>query len=75
MPRYFYSLSNATKVNDYPDGMVLPDLQAARAHAIIVARELAANKSQIELQGLTLAVSDSAGREVLEFLLAEIPDE
>ena len=75
MARYYFRLSNHGSVDDRPEGMDLANLRAAREHAIAVARDLAKNTKPRQMRGVVLAVLDSEGRKLLDFPLANIPQE
>jgi hypothetical protein len=75
MTRYYYRLFDGESVDDRPDGMDLPNLEAARRHAIAVAKDLARNRTTAQNRGWAVGVLDSAGRQLLEVPLADIPND
>ncbi len=75
MARYYFTLFNGEPVDDRPDGMDLPNLTAARRHAIAVARDLVKNQPRTELRGWTLAVQDDEGQALFDILLSAIDHE
>jgi hypothetical protein len=74
MSRYYFRLLNGKPVDDRPDGMDLPDDEAARQHAIAVANDLARNRSPAELRDWIVAVLDSEDRRIFDIPLGNIPE-
>jgi Domain of unknown function (DUF6894) len=60
MPRYFFHLTNGDSVADEV-GEEFDVVEAARAHAIAVARELSGNRVPDDLVGLYISVVDERG--------------
>lgn len=76
MSMYYFSLHDNADVTDF-DGTDLPDLNAAREHAIAVARELMFKRHGMldrEWAQWTMSVRDDAGQEVLSFVLPDVDD-
>jgi hypothetical protein len=73
MPKFYFNLCNKTPVPDN-DGTELPDVEAARSHAISVARELMFRRRGMLGQDWThwtMSVRDHAGNEVFSFGLLD----
>jgi hypothetical protein len=60
MPRYFFHLTNGDSVADEV-GEEFDVVEAARAHASAVARELSGNRVPDDLVGLYISVVDERG--------------
>jgi Domain of unknown function (DUF6894) len=65
MPRYFFHLTNGDSVADEV-GEEFDVVEAARAHAIAVARELSGNRVPDDLVGHQISVVDERGVEVFK---------
>jgi hypothetical protein len=63
MARYFFNLTNGKTVRD-PDGEEFADLDAAKASAIVAARDFARNKLPLAINGVYVSVADESGTEV-----------
>ena len=66
MPRYYFHLHNAIEATD-EEGTVLPDLDAAKAHAIECARELMSDeirRGRINLNHW-IGIEDEQGAQLL----------
>lgn len=77
MPRFYFHLRNEQSITD-TDGTELPDIEAARAHALVVAHELMFNRDGMleqDWSGWTMSVQDAEGREVFSFTLADAGSE
>jgi hypothetical protein len=62
MPRYFFHLTDGElSLADDEVGEELDHVEAARAHAIAVARELSGNRVPDDLVGLYISVVDERG--------------
>lgn len=73
MPMYYFSVRNGDTLQD-TDGTDLPDADAAREHAIEVARELMMGSHGMlgrAWSEWTMTVRDSAGSQILSFALAD----
>lgn len=73
MPMYYFHLYNNETIKD-ADGTELADVTAARAHAIVVARELTFNSSEISDQAWsawTMRVHDRHDIELFSLLLSD----
>lgn len=76
MPRYYFHLSDKRCVTD-PYGTVLLAQNAARGHALAVARELMFNSTGIlghRWSHWTMLVKDKDGKNVLTLPFSEVPD-
>jgi len=62
MPRFFFNLTNHTKVND--DRGELCTLEQARNTALEVAAELGRNQNRNKIRGVSIAVTDEDGTEL-----------
>lgn len=75
MPVYRFNLCNADSVLDH-EGTDLPDDDAARTHAVAVARELTFHDCamfDMDWSRYTMSVIDDAGREILSFAVDAFP--
>jgi hypothetical protein len=61
MARFFFHVTNGTTVRD-EEGEVCPTLEAARAHAARIVREL--SQSGKSYEGFAVSVADEQGNEV-----------
>ncbi len=73
MPRYFFNLNDGQKIIPDLEGTELPDDDAARAHAVQVARELARNRER-ETRSWRLAVCDAEGTLCFELLFGSMDE-
>jgi hypothetical protein len=71
MPRYFFHLTNGDSVADEV-GEEFDVVEAARAHAIAVARELSGNRVPDDLVGCYISVVDERGVVVFKVPLYSI---
>lgn len=64
MPTFFFHIRNGGELTEDPDGSDLPDLAAARAEALVAAREVAAErvKAGMAVIGWSIEVTDGDGR-------------
>ena len=62
MPRFFFNLTNHTKIKD--DRGELCTLDEARNTALEVAAELGRNQNRNKLRGLSISVTDEDGLEL-----------
>jgi hypothetical protein len=70
MPRYFFHLTDGElSLADDEVGEELDHVEAARAHAIAVARELSRNRVPDDLVGLYISVVDERGAVVFKMPL------
>jgi hypothetical protein len=65
MPRYFFKLTNGDSIVDEV-GEEFDLVEAARGHAVAVARELSRNQLSDALVGLYISVVDERGVEVFK---------
>jgi hypothetical protein len=71
MPWFYFHIRNGDAFEDNdPDGLDLPDLEAARAEALQVARDFWEDWSHADI-GMAIEVADEAGRTVLTVPFAE----
>jgi hypothetical protein len=68
MPRYFFDLTNGDTLADEV-GEEFELVEAARGHAVAVARELSRNGPPIALVGRYISVSDERGVVIFKVLL------
>jgi len=74
MPQYFFHIRNGDAFEDTdPDGEDLPDLDAARAEALQIARDFWEDWAHAEI-GMAVEVVDEAGRTVLTVPFADVVD-
>ena len=76
MARYYFFLRGDVDVAD-AEGTELPDLDAARKHAVTVAHELMFRRDGMldrDWSRWTMSVRDSDGQELLSFALVEFGD-
>jgi hypothetical protein len=71
MPVFFFNLRDGSEGTADPEGVNLPDLQAAKNYAMEVARELM-NRNEVERRHWQLNVFDSDGSLVAEVPFAKI---
>jgi hypothetical protein len=73
MPRFFFHARDGDQRLDDPEGVDLPDLDAARAEAAVGAREIAAGRIRQGqmLDGQSLEICDEAGRTLATIPLAD----
>ena len=64
MPLYYLHIRNGDKLEVDPDGTELPDLNAAVAEALKVARELLGEVNDLRRDAV-IEIADGAGRTVL----------
>jgi hypothetical protein len=64
MPLYYFHIRNGDKLERDPDGMELPDMDAALAEALTVARELLGEISDLGREAV-IEVADEAGQTLL----------
>jgi len=73
MPRYFFHLREGTIETDDPEGLILPDDEAAREQAMEFARDLLAAavlEGRLALHERILVV-DETGRTVLDLAFSQ----
>ena len=72
MPRFYFHIRNGDAFEDQdPDGEDLPDIQAARAEAVQVARDFWEDWSHADI-AMAVEVVDETGRPVLTVPFAEV---
>jgi hypothetical protein len=69
MPRYFFNLTDGSTIRD-PDGEDLADVEAAKATATQVARDVGRNKERTQIAGLHVTVTNEQGEEIFRTPLA-----
>jgi hypothetical protein len=69
MVRYFFNLSGGSTVHDL-DGEELPDLNSAKAAAVLIAQDVARNKRRPQTAGVYVCVTDELGKELFRTPLA-----
>ena len=62
MARFFFHLRSAEFANADEEGIELPNIEVARAHAIKLCRELIGN---INISSIEFEIADNAGRTLL----------
>lgn len=75
MPVYRFNLGNTDPVLDH-EGTDLPDDDAARTHAVAVAKELTSRNRVMfdrDWSRYTMSVVDDGGHEILSFAVDTIP--
>jgi hypothetical protein len=72
MPRYYLHLHNGHAFESDPDGMNLPDIEAARAEALRVCRELRDDIPELFENIVAFEIADATGRILLTFPCPEL---
>ncbi len=65
MPRYFFTVQRQDRVENSPDGVYLPDADAALSYADYTIRELRKKSGYEHDLSLMMIVKDQAGQTVL----------
>ena len=76
MPMYYFHLRNQDHLTD-PDGTELVDVDAARAHALGVAKELKFKSDTLMDEAWSkwsMHVQDGDGTELFSFPMADVPN-
>jgi hypothetical protein len=74
---FYFHLTNEQTVGDI-DGTDLPNIDAAWAHALAVARELTSHSSGLlghAWSDLTMSVCDAEGKELFSFPMSRVADQ
>ena len=72
MTRYFFDLNGKFAAKD-TEGQEFPSAEAAIAEAYEAVRELAHNRSESEMRGWTLRVTDDTGAEIAVVAFSDSP--